>query len=171
MKEFDNLLSDQKLYFRNALLSSTINERILKIKKLRKWIVNNEQYIIETCLKDYKKPLSEFYTTEFKPVLNHIDFTLKNIKAWAARKSVWTPIHLMGTKSKIYYEPKGVCLIISPWNYPFNLTLNPLISAVAAGNCCIVKPSEFTPNTTFVIAGINMHNAPPKNPAIRRTKI
>tara|TARA_Y100000994_G_scaffold224120_1_gene205537 strand:- start:3007 stop:4386 length:1380 start_codon:yes stop_codon:yes gene_type:complete len=154
MKEFDNLLSDQKLYFRNALLSSTINERILKIKKLRKWIVNNEQYIIETCLKDYKKPLSEFYTTEFKPVLNHIDFTLKNIKAWAARKSVWTPIHLMGTKSKIYYEPKGVCLIISPWNYPFNLTLNPMVSAIAAGNCIVVKPSEFTPNTSSLLKKI-----------------
>ena len=60
----------------------------------------------------------------------------------------------MGTKSKIYSEPKGVCLIISPWNYPFNLTLNPIISAIAAGNCIIVKPSEFTPNTSNLIQKI-----------------
>ena len=151
MKELDNLLINQRSYFRSTLLSSNIKDRILKIKKIRKWIINNEQYIIDTCLKDYKKPLSEFYATELNPVLSHIDFVLKNIKKWATTKSVWTPIHLIGTKSKIYYEPKGVCLILSPWNYPFNLTLNPIVSAIAAGNCVVVKPSEFTPSTSSLI--------------------
>ena len=154
MKELDNLLINQRSYFRSTLLSSNIKDRILKIKKIRKWIVNNEQYIIDTCIKDYKKPLSEFYATELNPVLSHIDFVLKNIKKWAATKSVWTPIHLIGTKSKIYYEPKGVCLILSPWNYPFNLTLNPIVSAIAAGNCVVVKPSEFTPSTSSLIKEI-----------------
>ena len=74
------------------------------------------------------------------------------MKKWAAKKSVWTPLHLIGSSSKIYYEPKGVCLIISPWNYPFNLSLNPLISAIAAGNCIVLKPSEYTPNTSTLIS-------------------
>jgi len=135
-------------------LSSSVKDRISKIKKIRKWIIDNQQVIIDSCLQDYKKPLSEFYATELNPVLNHIDFTLKNIKKWSSISSVWTPIHLLGTKSKIYYEPKGVCLIISPWNYPFNLTLNPIVSAIASGNCMMVKPSEFTPHTSNLIEKI-----------------
>ena len=151
MKELDHILINQKSHFRDKVCLSTVKDRINKIRKIRTWIKENENYIIESCLKDYKKPLSEFYATELNPVLNHIDFTLRNIKKWTTRKSVWTPIHLFGTKSKIYYEPKGVCLIISPWNYPFNLTLNPVVSAIAAGNCVVVKPSEFTPTTSSLI--------------------
>ena len=154
MKELDNLLAAQQSHFRDSLSSSSVKDRIHKIKKIRKWIIANRSHVIDSCLKDYRKPLSEFYATEFNPVLNHIDFTLKNVKKWASRKSVWTPIHLFGTKSKIYYEPKGVCLIISPWNYPLNLTLNPIISAIASGNCMMVKPSEFTPHTSNLIKKI-----------------
>ena len=126
MKELDNLLLNQKIYFQTNLLFTKVSDRINKIKSIHKWIKENEDLIISTCLKDYKKPLSEFYATELNPTLNHIKFTLKNIKKWTSSKSVWTPIHLFGARSKIYYEPKGVCLIISPWNYPFNLTLNPI---------------------------------------------
>jgi len=154
MKELDNLLLNKKRYFRNKIIHTTVKDRIVKIKAIRNWILDNEDFIIKSCLKDYKKPIAEFYTTELKPVLNHIRFTLKNIKKWTARKSVWTPFHLIGTSSKVYYEPKGVCLIISPWNYPFNLTLNPVISAIAAGNCVIVKPSEHTPHTSSLVANM-----------------
>lgn len=151
MKHIDKILYNQKKYFQEKLLSSSIQDRVKKIKSIKYWIKENEGYILNCCLKDYKKPVSEFYATEFNPVLNHIDFTLKNIKKWTAQKSVWTPIQLFGTKSKIIHEPKGVCLIISPWNYPFNLTLNPIISAIAAGNCMMIKPSEHTPNTSLLI--------------------
>jgi len=151
VEELENILAGQKLYFRKKLILSKVKDRVKKIKNIRNWIKNNQDYIIECCLKDYKKPLSEFYSTEINTVFSHIDFTLKHIKNWASPKSVWTPIHLIGSKSKIYYEPKGVCLIISPWNYPFNLTLNPVISAIASGNCVVVKPSEFTPNTSSLI--------------------
>jgi len=154
MKELDNLLLNQKIYFQTNLLFTKVSDRINKIKSIHKWIKENEDLIISTCLKDYKKPLSEFYATELNPTLNHIKFTLKNIKKWTSSKSVWTPIHLFGARSKIYYEPKGVCLIISPWNYPFNLTLNPIISAIAAGNCVVVKPSEHTPYTSSLIANM-----------------
>ena len=154
MKDFDNLLLNQKRYFRDKIIHTTVRDRIKKIKAIRTWILDNEDFIIKSCLKDYNKPLAEFYTTELNPVLNHIKFTLKNIKKWAARKSVWTPLHLIGASSKVYYEPKGVCLIISPWNYPFNLTLNPVVSAIAAGNCIVIKPSEHTPHTSSLIANM-----------------
>ena len=152
MKELDNLLSSQKKYFSSQLIHLTVKDRIAKIKKIRAWICSNQEYIIENCLKDYHKPIAEFYATEINPILSHIDFTLKHIKSWVNRRSVWTPLHLLGTRSKIYYEPKGVCLVISPWNYPFNLTINPLVSAVAAGNCVVVKPSEHTPSTSNILS-------------------
>ena len=66
-------------------------------------------------------------------------------------KKIKTPFHLLGTSSKVLHEPKGICLIISPWNYPLNLTLNPLVSSIAAGNFNFIKPSEFTPNTSELI--------------------
>jgi|TARA_Y100000994_G_scaffold249428_1_gene261038 aldehyde dehydrogenase (NAD+) len=151
VKKLDLLLAKQQLYFQKELKQSHVKSRVSKIRKIRNWIIENENYIVEHCLKDYSKPVSEFYTTEYKTVLNHINFVLRNISKWVVAKSVWTPIHLLGTKSRVFYEAKGVCLIISPWNYPFNLTLNPLISAIAAGNCVVVKPSEFTPNTSMLI--------------------
>ena len=152
MQEIDQLFLDQKKFYLNHLINEKLNNKIKLLKRIKKWIKENEREIIDHILKDYKKPITEIYTTELKPTISHIDYTIKNIKKWKKPKSVKNPIHLIGTKSKIYYEPKGLCLIISPWNYPFNLTLNPLISAVAAGNCCMVKPSEFTPNTTLIIS-------------------
>ena len=152
MKKINDLFISQKNNFRKNLISINVKERVKKIKRIQKWITKNENLIINTSLQDYKKPIPEFYTTEFKPVLNHIKITLKNIKKWSSSKSVRNPIHLLGTRSKIYYEPKGTCLIISPWNYPFSLTLNPVISAISAGNCIIVKPSELTPNMSSLIS-------------------
>ena len=149
--ELDNIIKGQKKYFRKKIIFSKIKDRIQKIKDIRNWIKVHEQSIIDTILKDYQKPVAEIYATEINPVLNHINFTLKNIKNWTSSRSVWSPIQLIGSKSKLYYEPKGVCLIVSPWNYPFNLTLNPIISAISAGNCMVVKPSEFTPNTSSLM--------------------
>ncbi len=149
MKLDDLFLSQKNLFNQNN--KSDIYKRIKKIKKIRTWIKENEKVIIDAILKDYEKPITEIYTTEFKPVISHIDHTLKNLKKWCSPKTVKTPLHLLGTRSKIYYEPKGICLIISPWNYPLNLTLNPLISSIAAGNYNIIKPSEFTPNVSELI--------------------
>ncbi|RPG60391.1 MAG: aldehyde dehydrogenase family protein [Flavobacteriales bacterium TMED191] len=151
MKELDNLLYNQKKHFSSYLVNLGIKDRISKIKKIRAWISDNKELIIQTCQKDYYKPVAEIYATEINPILNHIDFTLKHIKRWVKRQSVWTPLHLLGSSSKIYYEPKGVCLVISPWNYPFNLTVNPLVSAIAAGNCVVIKPSEHTPNMSKLL--------------------
>ena len=114
MKKINDLFISQQTNFKEKLISTSVKDRIRKIKRIHKWIKENENLIINTSLQDYTRPIPEFYATEFKPVLNHIKFTLKNIKKWSSSKSVRTPMHLLGTRSKIYYEPKGVCLIISP---------------------------------------------------------
>ena len=80
MKELDELLKKQKLYFKETLRYTGIKDRISKIKKIRNWIKQNQEYIIETCLKDYNKPVSELYATAINPTLNHIEFTLKHLK-------------------------------------------------------------------------------------------
>ena len=102
MRALDEILEKQRVCFKTKILHTSVNDRILKIKKIRDWIKENEQYIIATCIRDYHKPLSELQTTEIKPVLNHIAFTLKNLKKWTSNRSVWTPINLLGTTSKIY---------------------------------------------------------------------
>ena len=146
----NQLFNKQKKLFQNKKRTD-LKERIKKIKQIRSWLKENEKLVIESILKDYNKPLVEIYTTEFKPLISHIDFTLKNIKKWYVPKKKKTPFHLLGTSSKILHEPKGICLIISPWNYPLNLTLNPLVSSIAAGNFNFIKPSEFTPYTSELI--------------------
>ena len=148
--DLNQLFNKQKQLFQNKK-KTDLKQRINKIKQIRSWLKKNENLVIESILKDYNKPLVEIYTTEFKPLISHIDFTLKNIKKWYIPKKIKTPFHLLGTSSKILYEPKGICLIISPWNYPLNLTLNPLVSSIAAGNFNFIKPSEFTPYTSELI--------------------
>lgn len=96
---------------------------------------------------DFKKAPQETDLTEIKIVAEFADFAQKHVADWMAPETVDTPRTFVGTRSEIHYEPKGVVLIISPWNYPFTLTLAPLISALAAGNCAILKPSEYTPHS------------------------
>ena len=106
MKLHDLFISQKNLFNQNNKLD--IYERIQKIKQIRTWVKENEKVIIDAILKDYEKPVTEIYTTEFKPVISHIDYTLKNLKKWCSPKTVKTPLHLLGTRSKIYYEPKGI---------------------------------------------------------------
>ena len=102
MKELDNLLYSQKKNFSSYLVNLGVKDRISKIKKIRTWILDNKELIIQTCQKDYHKPVAEIYATEINPILNHIDFTLKHIKRWVKRQSVCSPLHLLGSSSKIY---------------------------------------------------------------------
>src|SRR5690606_32258739 len=90
--------------------------------------------------------------SEILPVISEINHCIKNLKKWMAPKSISSSLTMLGTKGEIYYEPKGQVLIISPWNYPFNLAVGPLISALAAGCTAIIKPSEVTPNTSQLLA-------------------
>src|SRR5207247_9768395 len=86
--------------------------------------------------------------SEILPVVGEARHAIRHLRSWMEPQQVETPLILLGSQSRILYQPKGVVLIMSPWNFPINLTLGPLVSAIAAGNCAIVKPSEMTPNAS-----------------------
>ena len=117
-------------------------------------IEENETRIIEALYKDFKKPEFEAVLTETNYVIGDLKQTIKNIKCWAKPKRVLPSLFNFPSTDFIYSEPYGKVLIISPWNYPFQLALCPLIAAVAAGNSVVLKPSELTPNTSSIIAEI-----------------
>ncbi|NQV77679.1 MAG: aldehyde dehydrogenase family protein [Lutibacter sp.] len=132
--------------------SLPISERKRKLKALKKAVeVTYRTLIQEALFKDMSKPKAEVDLTEIFPVTSEIKYALSHLNSWTRKQSVSTPIAFMGSSSSIQYEPKGVCLIISPWNFPLNLTIGPLVSAIAAGNTVIVKPSEMTPNISGVM--------------------
>lgn len=135
--------------------NSSHKERIAKLNALKKAIEATYKDAIRDALyADFKKPSIETDVTEIYPVVSEIKFVTSHLKQWLSNQKVDTPLALIGTSSYIKYEPKGVCLIISPWNFPLNLTFGPLVSAIAAGNTVIIKPSEMTPNTSKVMATI-----------------
>lgn len=134
---------------------TTYKERIKKLKMLKTAIEKTyKQDIRDALYKDFKKPQLEVDLTEIYPVVDEIKFVCSQLKSWVKKQEVGTPLAMLGSRSYIIKEPKGVCLIISPWNYPINLTFGPLISAIAAGNTVILKPSEMTPNTSKLMANI-----------------
>lgn len=131
--------------------SETVTERIEKLKRIQKWIQQNENIILQALHTDFKKPHFETQISEILPVLSEIAIFKKNLKKWMHPQPVSTPIALFGHSSHVRYDNKGVVLIIAPWNYPFQLAIAPLIAAVAAGNTAVVKPSEMTEATAKVI--------------------
>lgn len=133
------------------LRSEPINQRKKKLKKLQHWIKNNRSAIQIAINKDFSKPATETDITEIYPTLTLLNHALKNIEQWSQPKKVDAPITFMGTTSYIQYEPKGTALIISPWNYPLFLAVEPLVSALAAGNTAILKPSEISGYTSDLI--------------------
>jgi aldehyde dehydrogenase (NAD+) len=131
---------------------STAAERIAKLERLRAAIVEREAAIREAMFKDFRKSATEVDLTELYPSLVEIKDAIKSLSKWMSPARVPTPMALFGTRSWIHHEPKGVVLIIGPWNYPFQLVIAPLIGAIAAGNCVICKPSELTEHTSALLA-------------------
>lgn len=143
-------INNQRLYFESGATKG-LNFRLDKLRILRKAILDNEEEITEALKKDLGKAAFESYATEVGIVLEEIRYTVKYLPKWIKRKRVKTPMAQFLSSSYIYSEPYGETLIISPWNYPFQLAILPLIGAIAAGNCAIIKPSEHSPNTSEVI--------------------
>lgn len=131
-----------------------INQRKEKLKKFSHVISLHENDIIEALHKDFGKPAFEAYLTEINVVQSDLKDTIKNIHAWAKPKKVRASILNFPSSDYIYTEPYGKTLIISPWNYPFQLAICPLIAAYAAGNSIVLKPSELTPHTSSLISKI-----------------
>ena len=135
----------------NELIQSPIEYRIKNLEKLKSWIEENRKAIQDAIYLDFKKPASEVDLSEIYVVLSEIKYALKHIRSWSKPQKVDSVMAMIGSKSYVHYEPKGVCLIIAPWNFPFNLAIGPLVSALAAGNSVIIKPSELSPNCSQLI--------------------
>lgn len=118
-----------------------------QLKKLKKSILAHEEELYAALYTDLKKSKEESWVTELGMVLSELSAILSNLKSWMAPEPVSTNLLNLPSSSKVMREPLGVVLIIGPWNYPFQLLINPLLGAIAAGNCVVLKPSEFAPAT------------------------
>jgi aldehyde dehydrogenase (NAD+) len=138
-------------------------ERKQRLLDLKKAVMFTYRDAIRQALdKDFAKPQAETDLSEVFAVTSEIDHVLKYLKRWMSDRYVRTPLAFFGSSSYVKVQPKGMCLIISPWNFPVNLSLGPLISAVAAGNRVIVKPSEYTPHASAVVKDIVEAVFPPE---------
>lgn len=150
-KDRINFLFDaQKNYFQ-AQETKSIAFRKSQLKKLKSAILKFEKKIADALWQDLHKSYEEAYLTEIGIVLSELDNHLKNLNSWSKNQSVSSPMFLFPSSSKLISEPLGQALIVSPWNYPFQLIINPLIGAISAGNCAIIKPSPDTPQVAKVL--------------------
>lgn len=143
----------QKKFF-NSGTSKSIQYRINSLKKLKKNISLNENEIINALKSDLGKSETETFFSEIALIYIEINLALKNIKRWSKKRKVSSSLINFLSSDYIVPEPYGVTLNISPWNYPFQLSISPLIGAVAAGNTVILKPSEFSSKTSEIIKKI-----------------
>lgn len=153
MDHITSIFNAQQVY-KYTLRKNNVSERIAKLKQLKTSIKNSEALIYAALQSDLRKSAFESAVTELLFVYGELDFAIKNLGAWMAPKRVGKTLSNPFAKNRLYYEPKGVCLIIAPWNYPFQLIMSPLISAIAAGNCVMMKPSELSPETSKVVSKI-----------------
>jgi len=152
--------------FAMTLRTSTAAERVAKLKRLEAAVNKFRPALYQALAADLRKPQAEADLTEIMPVISEIRHTARHLKTWMAPKRVRPTMALLGTKASLRYEPKGVTLIISPWNFPVNLTLGPLACAIGAGNTAIIKPSEMTPNCSAVLAELIRETFAPEEIAL-----
>jgi aldehyde dehydrogenase (NAD+) len=150
---YKTIFESQKKNFENIKLSS-FKERIVKLKCLKSEIEKSLDELYLALEKDLRKSPVEAELLEVYPVFAEIDFAIKNLKRWMKPHKVKSPLALIGSRSEIRYEPKGVVLIIGPWNYPLQLMIIPLVSAIAAGNAAILKPSEMCSHTSRYLVSL-----------------
>ena len=158
MKE---IIEKQQLFF-NSNATKSIEFRILQLKKLKKILKENEKIMNEAIYEDFKRSSFENYTAELGLIFHEIDNACKKVKKWAKHKKNKTNLVNMPAKSYIIPEPLGVTLVIGAWNYPYLLTLAPMVAAITAGNTVVVKPSEIPVNTSKVITKLINENFNPE---------
>jgi len=161
----NDIYLNQKDFFQSQLTKS-IAFRIDKLKKLKKIILEKESDIKAALKKDLNKSSFETTASEVGVVMEELNLHIKKLKSWSRSKYVFPSLVNFPSIAKIYPEPYGNVLILSPWNYPFNLSMIPLIGAVSAGNTVVLKPSEYSPNTSQVTAEIISAVFDPKHVAV-----
>ena len=133
-----------------TVAKTTARERKEKLERLEAAFLRRRDDIKAALYDDFRKHPSEVDLTEVFPVTSEIKHARRHLSRWMRPHRVSTPMALLGARSYVHYEPKGVVLIIAPWNFPINLTFGPLVAAIAAGNCVMIKPSENTPHASAV---------------------
>jgi aldehyde dehydrogenase (NAD+) len=149
----NSILEKQRTYF-SQNFTKPVEFRIQQLKKLREVLKKEEKLLYDAIYADFGKSNFDTYLTEFAVPYNELDIAISHLKRWAKIKKVRTDMVNFPGSSYIIPEPLGVCLVIGAWNYPINLSLTPMISAIAAGNTVILKPSELTVNTSAALAHI-----------------
>ena len=158
---YADILQQQKTFF-NSHATKDLDFRKAQLQKLKKVVKSNEKLLYDAIYQDFGKSEFETFGTEISFVYKDIDYYLKNLKSFAKPKSVLTNIVNQMGSSKIVFEPLGNCLVIGAWNYPYQLTLTPVIAAIAAGNTCMIKPSELPENTMKAMAKLINENFDPQ---------
>lgn len=146
----DELIENQKVFFATNQTKS-VKFRLKQLRILKDAIVKYQTKIEEALWKDLHKSPEEAYLTEISLVNSEIDNHIKHLKNWTRTARVATPLHVLPSSSRVVYEPLGVALIVAPWNYPFQLLINPLVGVISSGCCGVLKPSPSAPNTAKVV--------------------
>lgn len=149
-----NILNEQRQFFATGK-TKNVEFRIEQLKRLKQAASDYQEKIVAAVQADLNRPQFEAYFE--LGFFAEINDTIKKLKSWTKPQKVSTPIEQFPGRAKIYPEPLGVVLIIGPWNYPFQLVIYPLLGAIAAGNCAIIKPSEIAVNTSEVVADLIAH--------------
>ena len=155
------VVNKQREFFATGATRS-VSARILMLKQLGDAIRNHEQEILDALHADLGKSETEGYMTEVGITLKELNHTIKCLPKWAKPKGCGTWLAHFPARSFILSEPYGVALVMSPWNYPFMLCMVPMIAAVSAGNCCVVKPSAYAPATSAVVKKVIEAACPPE---------
>ena len=153
MTTYQQFVTQQRAFFATGKTRDT-EFRIRQLIKLRQVVINKHEEIEKSLYKDLKKSEFEAFVTEVSAIIDEINCAVENLESWTKPVDVDTPPIYGTAESKYYYEPYGTVLILNTWNYPFVLCFKPLVGALAAGNCCIVKPSEVSPATSKVLTDI-----------------
>lgn len=149
-EQIKQLVDKQRNFFYDGN-TLPVENRINALKLLKSYIIKNENEINEAVKKDLGKSSFESYMCETGMVLSELSYMIRHTRSYAKEKTVYTPVAQFCSRSYKKPSPYGVTLIMSPWNYPFLLTIDPLVDAIAAGNTAVVKPSAYSPNTSAVI--------------------
>jgi aldehyde dehydrogenase (NAD+) len=160
-KEIEKLVQAQRQFFSEGN-TRPLQFRLQALKRLKAAIEQNQGKIEEALIRDLHKAPLETYMCETGFVLDEIGYHLKHLEEWVKSRPVSTPLAQFPSDSFVLPEPYGVALIMSPWNYPFQLTLEPLIGAISAGNCAVLKPSAYAPATSKLIAALIAKIFPPQ---------
>ncbi len=163
--EIDEILRKQKDFFHSGA-TLPVDFRVSMLKKLYRKIEEREGEIVEALRADLGKSSLEGYMCEIGMALSEIRYLIKNVKKFAKARKVKTPLSQFSAKSYEKASPYGVVLIMSPWNYPFLLTIDPIADAIAAGNCAVVKPSAYSPATSALVQDLIAECFPPEYIAV-----